>query len=123
MYMRPSFCSVLYCNPSSRQTCSTRGLILFDKLAVQVDSVARDFSYGVVLAEDELGGLLVVLVGFGCVRLALLRQLFRLVAVAALVCMLRLRGEVLVLALLFASKIAEAIVFALRILRRAVVEG
>jgi hypothetical protein len=67
--------------------------------------------------------LFVVLVGFGCMRLALLRQLFRLAAVAALVGMLRLRGEMLVLALLFASKIAEAIVFALRILRRAVVEG
>jgi hypothetical protein len=96
---------------------------LFDKLAVQVDGVARDFAYGVVFAEDEFGGLFVVLIGFGCVRLALLRQLFRLAAVAALVGMLRLRGEMLVLALLFASKIAEAIVFALRILRRAVVEG
>jgi hypothetical protein len=96
---------------------------LFDKLAVQVDSVARDFAYGVVFAKDELGGLLVVLVGFGCVRLALLRQLFCLAAVAALVGMLRLRGEMLVLALLFASQIAEAVVFALRILRRAVVEG
>jgi hypothetical protein len=96
---------------------------LFDKLAVQVDSVAGDFSYSVVFAEDELRGLLVVLVGFGCVRLALLRQLFRLAAVAALVGMLRLRGEVLVLALLFTSKIAQAIVFALGILRRAVVEG
>jgi hypothetical protein len=61
---------------------------LFDKLAVQVDSVARDFAYGVVFAKDELGGLLVVLVGFGCVRLALLRQLFCLAAVAALVGML-----------------------------------
>jgi hypothetical protein len=96
---------------------------LLDKLAVQIDGVARDFSYSVVFAEDELGGLLVVLVGFGCVRLALLRQLFRLVAVAALVGMLRLRGKMLVLALLFASKIAQAIVFALRISRRAVVEG
>jgi hypothetical protein len=96
---------------------------LFDKLAVQVDSVARDFAYGVVFAKDELGGLLVVLVGFGCVRLALLRQLFCLAAVAALVGVLRLRGEMLVLALLFASQIAEAVVFALRILRRAVVEG
>jgi hypothetical protein len=67
--------------------------------------------------------LFVVLVGFGCMRLALLRQLFRLAAVAALVGMLRLRGEVLVLALLFTSKIAQAIVFALGILRRAVVEG
>ena len=95
----------------------------FDKLAVQVDGVAVDFADGVVLAEDELGGLLVVFVGFGCVRLALLRQLFRLGAVAALVGLLRARGEVLVLALLFASEVAEAVVFALGITVGSVVEG
>jgi len=96
---------------------------LFDELAVQVDGVAVDFADGVVLAEDELGGLLVVLVGFGCVRLALLRQLFRLGAVAALVGLLRARGEVLVLALLFTSEVAEAVVFALGITVGSVVEG
>jgi hypothetical protein len=83
----------------------------FHKLAVQVDGVTVDFADGVVLAEDELGGLLVVLVGFGGVRLALLRQLFRPGAIAALVGLLRLRGEMLVLALLFTSEVAEAVVF------------
>jgi hypothetical protein len=84
---------------------------LFDELAVKINGVAVDFADGVVFAEDELGGLLVVLVGFGGVRLALLRQLFRASAIAALVGLLRLRGEVLVLALLFTSEVAEAVVF------------
>jgi hypothetical protein len=87
----------------------------FDELAVQVDGVAVDFADGVVLAEDELRGLLVVLVGFGGVRLALLRQLFRTGAIAALVGLLGLRSEVLVLALLFTSEVAEAVVFLLGI--------
>ena len=95
----------------------------FDELAVQVDSITVDFADGVVFAEDELGGLLVVLVGFGCVRLALLRQLFRPGAVAALVGLLRLRGKMLVLALLFTSKVAEAVVFLLGITAGSVVEG
>lgn len=95
----------------------------FHELAVQVDGVAVDSAHGVVLAEDELGGLLVVLVGFGCVRLALLRQLLRAAAVAALVGLLRLCSEVLVLALLFTSEVAQAVVFALRITGRSVVEG
>ena len=86
---------------------------LFDELAVQIDGVAVDFADGVVLAENELGGLLVVLVGFGGVRFALLRELFRPGAVAALVGLLGLRSEVLVLALLFTSEVAEAVVFLL----------
>lgn len=85
----------------------------FDELAVQVDGVAVDFSYGVVLAEDEFGGLLVVLVGFGCVSFALLRELFRFGTIAALVGLLGLRCKVLVLALLFASEVAQTVVFAL----------
>ena len=96
---------------------------LFDELAVQVDGVAVDFADGVVFAEDELGGLLIVLVGFGCVCFALLRQLFRPAAVTALVGLLRLRGKVLVLALLFTSEVAQAVVFALRIGVGSMVEG
>jgi len=96
---------------------------LFDELAVQVDGVTVDFAHGVVFAEDELGGLLVVFVGFGSMRLALLRQLMRLAAVAALVGLLGTRGERLVLALLFTSKVAEAVILALGITRRTVVEG
>lgn len=44
----------------------------FHVLAVQIDGVASDFSYSVVLAEDELGGLLVYSVGLGSVSLGLL---------------------------------------------------
>lgn len=87
----------------------------FDKLAVQVDGVAVDFANSIVLAENVLGGLLVVLVGFRCVRFALLRQFLRATAVAALVSLLRLRGKVLVLALLFTSKITKTVVLALGI--------
>jgi hypothetical protein len=86
---------------------------LFDELAVEIDGVAVDFADGVVFAEDEFGGLLVVLVGFGSVRLALLRQLFRAGAIAALVGLLGLRGEMLVLTLLFTSEVAEAVVLLL----------
>ena len=88
---------------------------LLDVLAVQVDSVAGDFAHGIVLAENELGSLLVVFVGFGSMCLALLRQLMRLTTVAALVGLLRTRSERLVLALLFTRKITKAVVFALRI--------
>jgi hypothetical protein len=86
----------------------------FDVLAVQVNGIAVYFADGVVFAEDEFGGLLVVFVGFCCVILALLRQFVRLAAVAALIGLLGLRGEVLVLALLFAGEVAQTVVFAFR---------
>lgn len=95
----------------------------FDVLAVQVDGIAVDFAHGVVLAKDKLRGLLVVLVGFGSVRFALLRQLFRFCAITSLVCLLGACGEMLVLALLFTSEVTETVVFLLGISRRAVVEG
>jgi uncharacterized membrane protein YedE/YeeE len=95
----------------------------FDELAVQVDSVAGDFAHGIVLTENELRGLLVVFVGFGGMRLALLRQLARPAAIAALVGLLGLRGEMLVLTLLFTSEIAEAVVLLLRITTWSVIEG
>lgn len=47
-------------------------LCFFHVLAVQIDGVASDFSYSVVLAEDELGSLLVYSVGLGSVSLGLL---------------------------------------------------
>lgn len=50
-------------------------LSLLDKLAVQVDRVGLDAPVGVVLAEDEVGGLLVVVVHAGGVRLALVGEL------------------------------------------------
>lgn len=96
---------------------------LLHELPVQVDRVAVHLAHGVVLAEDELGRLPVVLVGFGGVLLALLRQLVRLAAVAALVRLLGACGEVLVLALLFAGEVAQAVVFLLGVAGRAVIEG
>lgn len=48
---------------------------LLDELAVQVDRVGLDAPVGVVLAEDEVGGLLVVVVHAGGVRLALVGEL------------------------------------------------
>lgn len=44
---------------------------LFDELPVQINGVACDFSYGIVLAEDVLRGLFVVLVGLCSMFLAL----------------------------------------------------
>ena len=58
---------------------------LLDELPVQVDRVLGDAALGVVLAEDVLGRLLVVLVHLGPVALALVAQLLRLGAIAALV--------------------------------------
>jgi hypothetical protein len=59
---------------------------LFDKLPVQVDGVLGDAAGRVVLAEDELGRLLVVLGLLLLVPLTLVRELLGTRAVAALVC-------------------------------------
>lgn len=48
---------------------------LLDELAVQVDRVGLDTPGGIVLAEDEVGGLLVVVVHAGGVCLALVGEL------------------------------------------------
>lgn len=50
-------------------------LSLLDKLAVQVDRVVRVAAGRIVLAEDELAGLLVVLLHLAAVLLALVAQL------------------------------------------------
>lgn len=98
-------------------------LCFLDELTVQVDCVGVDFAHGVVFAEDEFGGLLVVLVCFGGVLFALVREVFGACAVAALVGLLGAGGEGLVLALLFAGEVAEAVVFVLGVYGGAVVEG
>jgi hypothetical protein len=46
-------------------------LRLFDKLAVQVDTIGIDTTGGVVLAKDVVGRLMVVFLHFGIVSLAL----------------------------------------------------
>lgn len=60
-------------------------LRLLDELPMQIDRIGRYAPVGVVLAEDELGCLLVVLVHLAPVGLALLRELFCGRAIAALV--------------------------------------
>lgn len=56
---------------------------LLDELAVQIDRVGRYTAIGVVLAENILGGLLIVLLHLPAVGLALLRKLFGAGAIAA----------------------------------------
>ena len=68
-------------------------LRLLDKLAVQVNRIAVDSAHGVVLAEDEVGRLLVILVHQLGVALAFFAEVVRCGAVAAHVCTVRLRGE------------------------------
>ena len=65
---------------------------LFDELAVQVDGVGDDAVERVVLAEDVVGGLVVVGVHHGAVALALFGEGVRGGAVAALVGLLGLKG-------------------------------
>lgn len=60
-------------------------LSFLDKLAVQVDGVLGDAAGGVVLTEDELGGLLVVLGLFLLVPLAFVRELLSASAVATFI--------------------------------------
>lgn len=66
-------------------------LRLLDKLPVQIDRVPVHAAHGVVLPEDVVRRLPVVLVRQGAVALALLGQLVRRAAVAALVGLVRLR--------------------------------
>lgn len=68
-------------------------LSLLDELPVQVDRVVGDAPGGVVLAEDILGGLLIVCVHLGAVLLALVGEGFGLGAIAALVCLAGLWRE------------------------------
>lgn len=84
------------------QVCLARGLRvsdallddifgLLDELTVQVDGVGGDAVERVVLAEDVLGGLVVVGVHHGAVALAFFGEGVRGGAVAALVGLLGLR--------------------------------
>lgn len=98
-------------------------LRLLHELSMQIDSVAGHLSNSIVLAEDVLRSLLVVVVGFGFVLLALLAKLVRAGPIALLICFARFGSIVLVLALLLAGEVAEAIVLALGIGRGTVVEG
>lgn len=98
-------------------------LCLFDILTVEVNGICRDLTNSVVFSEDEFGSLLVEGIGLCGVLLALFAQSMRLCAIAARVCCLRLRREMLTLTLLLASCISQAIVFSLRAGRWTVVES
>lgn len=65
---------------------------LFYKLPVQINRVVRDTPCGIILAEDVIRGLFIVVVHLRRVRFALLRQLVRSSAVAALIRLMRLDG-------------------------------
>lgn len=67
-------------------------LRLLDELAVQINRVRRYTPVGVVLAEYELGCLLVVFFHFAPVRLAFLRELLCACPIAARVRFFRLDG-------------------------------
>ena len=98
-------------------------LRLFHELSMQIDGVAGHLANSIVLPEDVLRSLLVVIVGFRFMLLALLAELMRAGSIALLVCFARFGRIVLVLALLFAGEVAEAIVLALGIRRGTVVES
>ena len=67
-------------------------LRLLDELPVEIDRVGRDTSIGVVLAEDELRGLLVVLLHLAAVGLSFLRELLGAGSITARIGVLRLSG-------------------------------
>lgn len=60
-------------------------LSFLDELAVQIDAVGLYVAGCVVLAEDEVGGLLIVVVHLGIMRLALVGELLRAGAIAVVV--------------------------------------
>lgn len=60
-------------------------LSFLDELAVQIDAVGLYAAGCVVLAEDEVGGLLIVVVHLGIMRLALVGELLRAGAIAVVV--------------------------------------
>ena len=96
---------------------------LFNELAVKVNGIPIDSSYSIVLAEDEFGSLSVVVVCLLSMVLGLLRQVVSSTSVSTRVCLLRLGGIVLALAVFLARKISQSVVFGFRVARLLVVEG
>lgn len=96
---------------------------LFHILTMEIDRVCCDLANGIVLAEDELGCLFVVSVSLRSMLLALLAQAVRLSTIASRVGLLRLCSKVLALTLLLTSEISKAIVLALCVGGRTVVES
>ena len=96
---------------------------LFHELTVKVNGITVDSAYSIVLAEDELGCLSVVVVCLLSMVLGLLRQIVSSTSVSTRVCLLRLGGIVLALAVFLARKISQSVVFGFRVARLLVVEG
>lgn len=96
---------------------------LFHELTVKVNGIPIDSSYSIVLAEDEFGSLSVVVVCLLSMVLGLLRQIVSSTSVSTRVCLLRLGGIVLALAVFLARKISQSVVFGFRVARLLVVEG
>lgn len=65
---------------------------LLDELAVEIDRVGLDATLGIVFAEDVFGGLLVVVVHLGGVRLALVGELLGSGAIAVFIGLSGLEG-------------------------------
>jgi len=96
---------------------------LFNELTVKVNGIPIDSSYSIVLAEDEFGSLSVVVVCLLSMVLCLLRQVVSSTSISTRVCLLRLGGIVLALAVFLARKISQSVVLGFGIARLLVVEG
>jgi len=96
---------------------------LFHKLTVKVNCIPIDSSYSIVLTEDVLGCLSVVVVCLLSMVLCLLRQVVSSTSISTRVCLLRLGGIVLALAVFLARKISQSVVLGFGIARLLVVEG
>lgn len=69
-------------------------LSLLNKLSVQINRVVRDAAWRIVFTENELGGLLVVLLHLSAVRFAFLGKLFCACTVAVFVCLFGLYSHI-----------------------------
>jgi len=96
---------------------------LFHKLTVKVNGITVDPSYSIVFTEDVLGCLSVIVVCLLSMVLCLLRQIMSSTSISTCVCLLRLGGIVLALAVLLARKISQSVVLGFGIARLLVVEG
>lgn len=96
---------------------------LFNELAVEVNGIPINSSYRIVLTEDELGRLSVVVVRLLSMFLRLLRQVVSSTSISTCVCLLRLGGIVLALAVFLTRKISQSVIFGFRVARLLVVKG
>jgi hypothetical protein len=96
---------------------------LFNELTMKVNGITIDSAYGIVLAEDKLGGLSVVVVCLLSMVLGLLREIVSSTSISTRVCFLRLSGAVLALTVFLSRKVSQSVVFGFRVARLLVVEG